>query len=103
MRNVSPATAERRSSSVMICLPLSSITFIRLVWAALRARPSLEEYYVPGSRGGHGGPPIHLLPYFKTFFRKRPVCDFAHATIALGGPTATTLPPSSPPSGPRSM
>src|SRR5262245_2736502 len=41
--------------------------------------------------------------YLSTLDRNRPVCDLVFCAIAGGGPTVTTLSPSSPPSGPRSI
>src|SRR4029079_17971729 len=39
---------------------------------------------------------LTTVRYFNTLRRNRPVCEALHSTIAGGGPTATTWPPSSP-------
>ena len=47
--------------------------------------------------------PPHRSLYFNKGFKNLPVYEFSHAAICSGVPVATTVPPPSPPSGPRSM
>lgn len=46
---------------------------------------------------------LRLFLYFRYFFRYFPVYDLSQAAISSGVPHFTSVPPPTPPSGPRSM
>ena len=96
-----PCEAERNECPGGVSYRLS----LRSATATSRIRPASDRSRPLPPKGCPLSPANRLLSglYYNTFFKNCPVYEFLHFATSSGVPTATTVPPPSPPSGPKSI